>query len=436
MKRNISLAIAIALAISMAISYTIPLGTSQTYTKEVYPYIGAVPNPVGVGQDILLHIGITDAVAYPMTGWEGLTVTVTKPDGNTETLGPFKTDTTGGTGTTYTPTIAGTYYFQTNWPEYTTVIASRGIQPDTLMKAAISEKLGVVVQEDPIPYYPGAALPSEYWSRPIDSQLREWSTIAGNWMAIPANLYAPYNDGPESPHILWTRPIKTGGIIGEFDGLSHHIGDAYEGLFNEAVIMNGVLYYNRFAVNNRGGLDSQGIYAVDLHTGEELWFRNNTRLSFGQNFYWDSFNMHGAFDYLWEVSGSTWKAYDAFSGEYVYTMENVPSGSNLYGENNEIIRYTLDQRNGWLTMWNSTKVINPQTYGSSQDGSWGRYIGGSRIYDATGGIQWNVTIPQGLPGTARATFLNDRMIGFDFTGSKVTVWGLDLTNRLRRTTTL
>jgi len=428
MKRNLFSMIAIFLMLSMTISFiAIPTANSQTYTKQVYPYIGAVPNPAGVGQEILLHIGITDAVNYPLLGWSDLTVTVTKPDGTTQTLGPFLTDTTGGTGTVYTPTMVGTYYFQTNWPDYVTIYPARGIQQDTLMKAATSEKLAVVVQEEAIPYYPGVPLPTEYWSRPIDSQLREWSAISGSWQAIPSNLFAPYNDGPESPHVLWTKPIKTGGIVGgELDGLSHHIGDAYEGLFNEAVIMNGVLYYNRFAVSTRGGLDSQGIYAVDLHTGEELWFRNNTRLSFGQNFYWDSFNLHGAYDYLWEVSGSTWNAYDAFSGEWVYTMENVPSGTNLYGESNEICKYTINQNQGWMTFWNSTKVINPQTYGSSRDGSWGRYISGSRIYDATDGIQWNVTIPKGLPGTVRASFLNDRVVGYDFSGSKVTVWALNL----------
>lgn len=79
-----------------------------------------------------------------------------------------------------------------------------------------------------------------------------------------------------------------------------------------------------------------------------------------------------------------------------------------------------------MTLWNSTKVINPQTYGSSQDGSWGRYISGSRVYDAAGGIQWNVTIPSGLTGSVRATFINDRLIGMDLSGSQVTVWGIDL----------
>jgi hypothetical protein len=56
---------------------------------------------------VLLHVGITN----PQDGWEGLTVTVEKPDGKTETLGPIRTDATGGTGTVYVPTIAGNYTF-------------------------------------------------------------------------------------------------------------------------------------------------------------------------------------------------------------------------------------------------------------------------------------------------------------------------------------
>ena len=33
-----------------------------------------------------------------------------------------------------------------------------------------------VLAEPPAKFYPGHALPTEYWSRPIDPQLREWYT--------------------------------------------------------------------------------------------------------------------------------------------------------------------------------------------------------------------------------------------------------------------
>src|SRR3972149_6254192 len=78
----------------------LPLANAQTssYTKVVYPFCGATPNPVGVGQVIILHIGITDQLDWTLyggPGWQGITVTVTKPDNTTETIGLSVDDATG-----------------------------------------------------------------------------------------------------------------------------------------------------------------------------------------------------------------------------------------------------------------------------------------------------------------------------------------------------
>jgi len=86
-------------------------------TKQAFAYVGLIPTSVGVGQEVLVHLGIYSTTAGTAYGWEGLTVTVTKPDGTTQTLGPFKTDSTGGTGTAYVPNQIGTYTFQTHFPE-------------------------------------------------------------------------------------------------------------------------------------------------------------------------------------------------------------------------------------------------------------------------------------------------------------------------------
>ena len=69
--------------------------------KKLTHSLSATPNPVGVGQETLLHIGISEATNGTYFGWKGLTVTMTKPDGTVQTLGPFKTDATGGTGYCY-----------------------------------------------------------------------------------------------------------------------------------------------------------------------------------------------------------------------------------------------------------------------------------------------------------------------------------------------
>ena len=69
---------------------------------KTYAIIDAVPNPVGVGEEMLIRTGIIQATGDASYGWTGITVIVTKPDGTNQTLGPFTTDSTGATFTQFT----------------------------------------------------------------------------------------------------------------------------------------------------------------------------------------------------------------------------------------------------------------------------------------------------------------------------------------------
>jgi hypothetical protein len=402
--------------------------------KTTHAYVGATPNPIGINQQVLIHVGITDYLYVVTDGWEGLTCTVTRPDGVTETLGPFRTDATGGTGTAYIPNQVGTYTLQTHFPaqwyNWTRApLFDPDVYGDIWYKASDSETIEMVVTSEQREYYPGHQLPDTYWTRPIDAQLREWSTISGNWETNPDNLIAEGNDyAPESAHILWAKPLTYGGLAGGtvMDNHAFSCGDAYEGKFASPVIIGGVLFYN----NYQDRMPQDGIIAVDLHTGEELWSRNNSRVSFGQVFYWDSYNMHSVFGYVWEQIGSTWNAYDPFTGDWVYSMENVPTTGvrfgasfTVRGSKGEILIYETDIQNGWMSLWNSSRVV-------SDGGSWRPQ--GQTYEDADErGREWNKTIPLGLPGDIRAT-LADRMIGNTATGwtgmgdSPIDAWCLSL----------
>ena len=92
-----------------------PTANAATYTS--YPFIGAMPNPVGVNQEVLLHVGALTALQYAEDGWAGLKVAVTKPDGTNTTLDCPKTDSTGGTGLLFIPTQVGNYTLKTIFPE-------------------------------------------------------------------------------------------------------------------------------------------------------------------------------------------------------------------------------------------------------------------------------------------------------------------------------
>lgn len=428
-KNKTSFAIASIVVFTVALAtVALPITNAQS-SKATYAFIGAMPNPVGVNQEVLLHIGIPDPTAWPQSGWRGLTVTVTKPDGTTQTLGPVDTDTTGGTGILFRPTETGTYFLQTNFPEQKIEVTAQGVQAGTTMKASTSAKLALNVTETPVEYYPAEPLPTEYWTRPINAQQREWSAISANWLVatpiLPTdNLYAPNNEGPESAHILWTRPIgdTMGGHADGLDGTGYGIGDAYEGKWVGSCIIGGVLFYNKFDA----GQPQQQVIAVDLHTGKELYtktFFGNQRISFGQVLHWKSMNYQGDFSYLWVVSGTNWYAFEPLTGEWKYNITGVPSGTNWYGPNGEILRYTLNTTAGWMNQWNSTTVV---TKGKTAMGvAWGSQTRNTQ-QNASNGYDWNVTIPAGLPGSVRTVKPTDKLIGAAISTKEVTIWALSL----------
>jgi len=402
-----TIAISVFLILAMAISL-VPATNAQTAIRT-YAFVSATPNPVGVGQEVLLHIGISQQTPSTYLSWVGLSDDISGPDGYHETISGIRTDATGGTGRSVTFSTAGVYEIQSHFPE-------QDMQGQTYA-ASDSEVIQLVVQTEPIQYFPGFPLPTEYWTRPINAQFHEWAPLAGNWLRPagsytmpPIPKYHPYNeDAPNTAHILWTKQYVQGGLTGaDLYNVQYEMGDAYVGKFLGSVIIDGVLYYNQF--QSQGNLAvEQPVVAMDLKTGEELWVRNwnNTRLAFGQVYFFDSFNYHGAFAYLWTTTGSTWDAYDAFTGRWLYRITNVPSGWNIYGPKGEIIRYTVNTGAGTVSMWNSSKAVNPQTSGSVGDGSWNP-IGGT--FDGTQGIQWTATIPETLVGSV-AAYSIDRIFG-------------------------
>jgi len=447
--RNYTIGISLLLLFAASIIMTIPVTQAQAaMTVKTYPLIDAVPNPVGVGEQVLIRFGISEALGVVTQGWEGLTVTIVDPENITTTLGQLRTDSTGSSFSIFTPTKVGNYTLTTNFPEQKVpepgwFVAERGafLPGGTVMKASsISMKL--IVQANPLPAYPSFPLPTEYWTRPIDPQLREWYSISGNWVERPPNSYSPYNDdAPETAHVLWAEQLTTGGLTGALYTAvpaSSETGDAYEGKFSNSVILNGILYYNTFAAGFGGPTETMAVRAMDLHTGKELWFRNNTSINFGQILYFNSYNYDGVFTYLWTTAGSTWTAMDPFTGEYAFTMTNIPDGVQDRGPSGEILRYVFGPGNAWLALWNSTAAGETIATGFS-GGSWGSVVSKKTVNASVpGAYSWNVTLPAGLTydvsfGAATLKIYPDRIVAVDYDQTQVRVWGISLNPSTRGT---
>ena len=185
--------------------------------------------------------------------------------------------------------------------------------------------------------------------------------------------------------------------------------------------MNGRLYYNLprsdvsylgYAGRNRDG----GELAVDLRTGETIWYQNYTiDPDMGQLYYYESPNQHGVIPngYLWAVQGNDWVAYDSLTGNWLFTLQSVPAGTQVYGPNGEITRYVLNTAAKTLSLWNNTashdltNSANPNDTSSTNFYQW-RPVG--KTINASNAFSWTVSIPTLPPGSAVNKVIPDDMI--------------------------
>jgi hypothetical protein len=441
-----SIGILLLAAFMITVITVIPIhqvSAQTTPTLKTYPLIDAIPDVAGVGEQVLVKTGILQQLGSVDQGWTGVKVTIVKPDNTTQTYGPYTTDSTGSTFFTFIPDQVGTYKLTTSFPQQTIPTTFFSYESNslflagTIMQASTSETVTLNVTQEPSLQYPGHALPTEYWSRPIDAQLREWYSISGNWVSRPDNSLALFNNAPETAHVLFAHPITTGGLMGGLYGdgqvpAGAESGDAYEGKFPNSVILNGVLYYQR---TDTRAEQAPAIIAVNLHTGEQWLFKNNTVLSFGQVFYFNSFNVDGTYTYIWSISGTTYTAYDPFTGNQQIQIKNVPSGVMAFGPSGEFLIYQIDYANRWLALWNSTDCgLQNAAYNTPDYGSWGNTAHGTALGPGLNGANprcysWNVTIPAGLQaGTSFFApilkILPDRVVSVYFNQTQVRVWAL------------
>jgi hypothetical protein len=440
------------------------------WTVPTWAYLYATPNPVGVTQQVLLIFWL-DAVPPTALGaygdrWTGFTIEITKPDGTSETMGPYKSDPIGGGYAIYTPSQVGSYTFVLNFPGnvITGLPTGTGVPMNNpavndTYAASTSEEFTLTVQEDPIEAWQETTLPTEYWTRPINGINRNWWQIAGNWLNAgdtgpgapgtgSSTKLNPYSEGPESAHIMWAREYWAGGIMGGQTGdIGYYTGQSYEVYWTTPIILNGKFYYNVETPPRYGW------YCVDLYTGETDYFQNTSgpvvislfqghpgmnpsgginqqRLAFGQVYNYDSPNQHGGFPYLWSTDGptpNTWMMFDAYSGNYICSIANVSSsGTAVYGKEGSILRYNIvnlgnnTNPNYYLQVWNTSRAIwwNPlfddpnydpaAVFSSFYYWNWRPYL--NNTYDGRKGFSLNVSIPT-MQGTIRAVREGQYVIG-------------------------
>jgi len=410
--------------------------------------------------------------------WYNLTIIETKPDGTTVTLGPYTSDPVGTIFKTVIPATTGNYTFKFVYPgqllagnnlnpaqlaeaqQYAAYgPAAAGMPPGTPASVVLafwesvfvtgyssignyyepdtSSAVTVNVQSTAIPSAPAYPLPTQYWSNPVSqSGHTSWDYITGDWLAINqiGSNFNDYTQSPTTANIAWTKPITFGGVAGNTGAIAtggdnYYTGLSYEGKFAPPIIMGGQLYYNILTPPEYGFVD------VNLQTGQQVWYQNSTgpfqlgfgfagqsypQLSMGQELDYESPNQHGTIDYLWSIwtaanGSSVWSMFDAFTGNWICNLWNVPASSAMFGASSLItdpsgsfIIYTANLLAKTFSVWNSTKTLqdtypsNSVTVAANGYWMWRPPLGG-QVDASVGTTVYNITGT--LPAAATATVM-------------------------------
>jgi hypothetical protein len=292
------------IAAEQPVSGPLPAGVTVDNTVKTYAYISARPKTLGVGQIFLVNVWLS-----PSTHVErfqpNYKVTITKPDGTQEILTmnsycadcstwfeyiadqigewKIKFDFQG----TYFP--AGQYY-----NGYIVTNSSGALLGSAYYLPSSTSEYTITVQETVVPSWPTSPLPTDYWTRPIPPEYREWWPIAGNFpwfgpgggpmwdqlypntnpyrMGIsrePMARFAAWVQGPNSAHVVWKREGAIAGILGGDVGTQTLEGNpGYP-----SIILSGRAYQSVGKVNPNGPSSQNYWQCYDIRTGELFWER-------------------------------------------------------------------------------------------------------------------------------------------------------------------
>jgi hypothetical protein len=286
--------------------HPLPSGVTPDFTTETFAFLSFRPNPVGINQIILVNLWVTPAI-HPSRYFKDFKVTITMPNGEVEevVMDSYRAD-----GTAWFEWLVdqigewkikfdfpGAYYPAGN---YTTAAGAFGgsgnvtFPTSAYYKPSSSPERTLVVQEETVASWPPSTLPTDYWTRPVHVENREWWTISGNWPATgyvggdaqwntlypntntrwsARHKFTPWVQGPNSGHILWKRQGSIAGLIGgqagQFGLTSSpgtpniiYAGRCYQTLTKVAkTVINGTYYDSPVSVWQ----------CYDLRTGEIYW---------------------------------------------------------------------------------------------------------------------------------------------------------------------
>ena len=404
-----TIAILIAAILLLSMAFSIRSSMAQIYPPPgthatTHAQINVAPNPAGIGQTVTVNMYL--AVPLESSGnnvntdrGQNYTLYITDPSGTQTTLGPFTSDATGGTYTTFAPDKLGNYTLYWKYPGQTLTGANSSSTPPgwggIIEDPSTSPTITLVVQQEPVSRssFPITPLPTSWWETPASAEnIQNWYAITGPWLGLSANSFAttgsyncstynnPYTESVYAGHIIWTLPWGPGGIPGgEYGGTeSSNFWTTRQYSPNFApVMMNGILYSTQYTTGLSTGANN-GIVAVNLFTGQQLFVINTTNsLRCGMMFQYKNPNQYGVVGpWLWttgtlpaqdtggnfiagpgqsssfmNTTGTQWNEYDATTGRYVLSIVNGSALTLSTDDQGGLVGYYLNNTAGKETVY-------------------------------------------------------------------------------------
>ncbi len=284
-------------------SMPLPSGVTPTMSFDSFAQLSFRPNPIGVGQTLLVNMWITPAV-HVSRYFTDYKVTITDPDGQKEevVMDSYRADATAWFE--YIPEKVGNYTLKFDFPggyfpagNYTVAAGAFGgasianFADSAYYKPSSSPTRTLVVQQDMVASWPEAALPTDYWTRPVHVENREWWTISGNWPGTgyrgggdvwdklypntsptwnQQHKFTPWVQGPNSAHVVWKEQGNLAGLIGGQAGQFGYSGAPP----SPSIIYAGRAYQSTTKVNASNPTATQAYWqCYDIRTGQLYWER-------------------------------------------------------------------------------------------------------------------------------------------------------------------
>jgi hypothetical protein len=280
-------------------SIALPSGVTPDETYETISHLSFRPNPLGIGQPLLVNIWLQPPL-HVSRYYSGLTVTFTKPDGTTFTVGPMDSF-QGDTSAWFEQAVdqvgkwkvkfdfPGGYFPAGNYSR--TQTGSGGVSETTYTsfrksvyyKPSSDGPYEFEVTTDIATSWPISPLPTDYWTRPVSPENREWWPILGNYPGTgilgggpywPANTntymsnykYTPWVQAPNTAHVVWKQENAIGGLVGGVWGQSYQ---PVQGSSSPNIIYDGKAYQTISKVVD--GKPTQVWQCYDIRTGKVFW---------------------------------------------------------------------------------------------------------------------------------------------------------------------